>query len=86
MKMVRFCTDVHVDNFAFPRKSIENILGKKNHENIAVLRFFDVNNFDFPKKLFSKKENFSKLNFCNKKLTFRIECTFPKDFELNLGS
>ena len=80
------------DNFAFPRKSIENILGKKNHENIADLRFFDVNNFDFPKKLyctrrmFSKKENFSKLNFCNKKLTFRIECTLPKDFELNLGS
>ena len=44
--------------------------GWKTRENVGDLHFLVVDNFDFPRKLYS----FVKIEFLDKNLTFRIVC------------
>ena len=68
-------------NFDFPRK-LSIILGWKTRENVVVLDFIAVDNFDFTRKIVKKFGvknlwrcwSFVKIEFLDKNLTFRIEC------------
>ena len=69
-------------NFEFPRK-LSIFFGWKTRENVGVLDFLAVDNFDFMRKIVKKywlKNSwkcwgfFVKIEFLDKNLTFRIVC------------
>ena len=73
---------VQIFNFDFPRK-LSIFWGWKTRENVVVLGFLAVDNFDFTRKIVKKKFGWKcwgvvKIEFFDKNLTFRIVCS-PKD-------
>ena len=62
-------------------------MGWKTRENVVILDFLAVDNFDFKRKIKKKKTwvknswkcwNFVKIEFLDKNLTFRIVCAHLK--------
>ena len=65
----------------FPGKIVDDFLGWKTRENVVVLGFLAVDNFDFTRKIVQKKFWWKlvkmllfivKIEFLDKNLTFRI--------------
>ena len=72
----------------FPEKIVD-FFGWKTRENVVVLDFLAVDNFDFTRKIVKKKNwvknswkywGFVKIEFLDKNSTFRIVCGFSLPF------
>ena len=57
----------------FP-ETILDFFGWKTRENVVVLDFLAVDNFDFTRKIVETIWGFVKIEFLDKHLTFRIVC------------